>query len=263
LQAVLDKSITPGYGVHYDWLDEGLKAWPGLRTQSGVEALYDLWMSTDDGRVRQACGHIEGKLLVPREEVAQFLVARSMENDGNMYMMTQYVLYMAPYADLPEVMRYCASLLGDKRRQDKALLPLEGADIPQVRRVAVGALVKGMLKLGLLKENDPAFKWDVLYDEDVDRNIASIRPYLVQAGIIDPNAPYPPQPGRTRLSGELSTATPPIKGTPRVHSSPDDRTDDAPGAKAWHWLRSLGLLLVAAGLFWLVFCKRQAPDPPG
>jgi len=246
LQAVIAKSCTPGAGVHDDWLAENIKTWPGLETIEGVAALYELWVATDDGNVRQACHKIEKELRVTRKEIVTYLLKR-VENNEELTTLGRDLSLMIPYGEDQRVLRCYASYLGDRR------VIMEGRPLASGYRIrvcdgAVNLLVLCFENAGILKWGEGGIVGDTLNQADFDQNIAAIRPYLVDAGIIEANAPYPPQPGRIRANGGVGTPTPSRERSRRVPTGADKTDDDTPGAWAWHWVAWLGIALAVVCL---------------
>lgn len=257
LQAAIAKSCSPGAGVHDDWLAENIKAWPGLRTIDGVAALYDLWMTTGDENVRQACSKIEKELLVPREDIVTYLLERvssASESSDQMIKLQS----LEPYADDIRVIHYLSSLLGDRRVIMGGYLA--SGYRPRVCDNAITILLRCFENAGVLKRGEGGIVGDTLNQSDFDQNIAALRPYLIQQGVIEARAPYPPKPGRTRPVGGTVTATPPPEGNRLASSGTDVLAEDKASAVTWLWLRWFGILLGAVGLFWLAFGKRRTSN---
>ena len=191
LSKILDKSISLG-GVDEKLLEQQIRSWGGRRNLVGVDALFNIRIQKSNGLVNQACSFIEKRMEVPRDQIAGYLLERAQQCGDDTYLLMRYLHYLGNYDDDPRVPKYCASLLTDKRRQNRNLVPVEGGNIVRVCDIALKNLIKWLEKQNLVKwDVTPGFIWDALRTEDFEHNIVAIRPYLIQTGVITDNDSLP------------------------------------------------------------------------
>ena len=191
LQEVLKRSITPGEWRE-DLLDQNIKLWEGRKTLDGLDELFNIRIGTKDGFLILSCAHLEKRMEVPRDQIAGYLLERAQQCGDDTYLLMRYLDYLGAYDDDPRIPKYCASLLTDKRRQSRNLVPIEGGNIVRVCDIALKNLIKWLEKQNLVKwDVTPGFIWDALRTEDFDHNIVAIRPYLIQTGVITDNDSLP------------------------------------------------------------------------
>lgn len=225
LRAILDKSITPGE-LHEDILEQSLATWSGLKSIAGIEAVYDLRINTTRGFEKLAGGFISKRFEVPRSEVTTFLLGKCDQSKNDVYLLMRYLDYLSDYDDDVRVPKYYASLLSDKRQQNRNLRPMDGCDVVRVCDISVKNLTYWAEKHTSLKMGDPAFVWDALHVADFDKNIAAIRPYLIAQGVIEyskksspdfhPHQKSEPGPGDPGNSRQVKDGVPGNKETANV-----------------------------------------------
>lgn len=260
LRVILDKSITPGE-LREDLLAQSLSTWKGLRTLAGVEAVYDLRINTTRGDEKLAGGFICDRFEVPRNEVTTFLLDKCEQSKNDPYLLMRYSDFLTDYDDDIRVPRYYASLLSDKRQQNRNFKPKDGWDELRVCDNAITNLIGWAIKHASLKMGDPAFDWDALHEADFEKNIVAIRPYLIEQGVIEASkksaGDLRPSHQRTETDSEGAGNTRQVKrGVPESKESANLMADNIE-IRAWKaiaWgMGGVGVL----SLIWLYLKKRK------
>jgi hypothetical protein len=275
LDEAIDKSIVPGDGLRKDLLEARFKVWPGHDTMEGVAIFYDSWKQAIDDK-QYYVNHKDWKnmemtreenvicdkipafatmrkwLEAPRDEIVTYLIQRVEKSELND--LFRDMSFLSFYSDDPRVPKCFASFLNDKR----LFYETRGSKTFPVGRVsdsAEGFLRKWLEKEGVLKWGDPGFVWDSPTLKDRDNNIAAIRPFLIERGVIVGDEQYSRQ-SRDTTSVKKNNTRPERRGfdgnkDAKTHGETDGVAD------VWICLGMAAGALIGIGLLWRVFKFRR------
>ena len=166
LDDLIEKSISPAGFFYESRMGQHINSWEGIRTSTGLNLILDKHMASDSANTNLACHYLLNHLQLPKEQVAEAMMARARleaVNDEEPWRLVYVLRQMEEMIDRekqgPVVVPFIAQYLTDQRFTEPQQRG-EYSTPRQRRRVcdgATSALINYLEETGLCQKYDARF----------------------------------------------------------------------------------------------------------